>query len=98
MSLDPETGTLIPAKAPTALEKDAELANMLSRSDEGLVPVYHPDGRVSVHLQGRFMSASLARIDENGELETTCVETLEDAEAFRSGETVTPVAPKAEVK
>ena len=49
--LDPETGLPGPAKAPTAAELDAELAAMLSRSDEGLVPVHHPDvaTRVAEH-------------------------------------------------
>lgn len=85
IAIDPDTGELIPATVPTAKAADTELANMLSKSAVGLVEVHHPDGHVSVDLQGRFMSASLARIDSDGTIEATCVESADRAAEFLSG-------------
>jgi hypothetical protein len=79
-TIDPETGSLVQGHQPT-LKADPELQEILSRSTEGLVPVQHPDGSVSVNLQGRFQSASMARIDSTGKLHTTCVDTPQAAEA-----------------
>jgi hypothetical protein len=87
-AIDPETGDLVTGVgAPShsgdqAKARDVELANMLSRSDEGLEAVSYPDGRVSVHLNGRFMNASLARIDAQGKLETLCTEHAAEAHHF----------------
>jgi hypothetical protein len=85
IAIDPDTGELVPALVPMNKAMDAELATMLSKSSDGLVEVRHPDGHVSVDLQGRFMSASLARINTDGSLESTCVESVEQAEHFLSG-------------
>jgi hypothetical protein len=91
-AIDPETGDLIlgagaaqPAASPDKAV-DVELAKMLSRSDEGLEPVTHPDGRVSVYLQGRFMNASVARINAEGKLETLCTEHADEAHDFLDGD------------
>ena len=92
-AIDPETGDLIigagelQSAAVPAKAVDAELAKMLSRSDEGLEPVTHPDGRVSVHLKGRFMNASVARITDDGKLETICTEHAAEAHDFLDGAT-----------
>ena len=85
VAIDPETGVLGPDNNP-AKALDSEMQNMLSRSSAGLEEIVHPDGHVSVHLQGRFMSASVARIDENGKLKTTCVESNTAMEDFLNGE------------
>lgn len=84
VSIDPETGGLV--QSPATLSKvDDELQESLSRSTEGLVQVHHPDGSVSVNLQGRFQSASMARIDSSGKLHTTCVDNHGAANAFCDG-------------
>ncbi|MFT7698207.1 MAG: hypothetical protein ACI8S7_000019 [Candidatus Krumholzibacteriia bacterium] len=89
-AIDPETGELVTGpdalrlSNPTDADKAAAMENMLSRSTEGLEEVHHPDGRVSVHLQGRFMSASVARINEEGKVETLCTEDMKAAEDFLS--------------
>lgn len=94
-AIDPETGSLVIGPGATGLSGDldkaqsAELARMLSRSDEGLIPVTHPDGRVSVHLEGRFMSTSVARIGTGGVVETLCTEDKSEAEAFRQNKSAT---------
>jgi len=90
ISLDPETGEWVTGStantegdvAPTVDQKSVDLAHMLSRSTEGLTKVHHPDGRVSVHLEGRFMSASVARIGDDGKVETLCSEDLTEAKDF----------------
>jgi hypothetical protein len=92
--LDPETGELagglraqrlLSEKSGPDLAADPDLRNMLSRSTEGLVAVAHPDGRVGVHLQGRFMNASVARLGDDGTLQTACVESEQGAAAFWQG-------------
>jgi hypothetical protein len=44
----------------------ADLERMTSRSTEGLTPVLHADGTVSVDLEGRFMSVLVA--DDAGQV------------------------------
>jgi hypothetical protein len=58
------------------------LRNALSRSTEGLVTTRAPDGHVSVDLQGRFQSVSVARIGADGEIEVACTQTHESLAAF----------------
>jgi hypothetical protein len=96
--IDPETGALVtgPDAVAGAADKaaDRELAEMVSRSTEGLVEVRHPEGHVSVNLEGRFMNASVARIDADGKVETLCAEDLDEARAFLDG--AAPAAPVRE--
>ena len=80
--IDPETGTLTQSHAYGNASADAEVENALNRSTVGLVEVTHPDGHVSVDLQGRFQSASVARINADGQIETSCVETQAEADTF----------------
>jgi len=101
-ALDPETGSLVTGPdahrilaGTTGGDKatDAEMARMLSRSTEGLHEVHHPDGRVSVNLQGRFMNASVARLGADGAVEQLCAEDLAEAEAFLAGAASAEPAP-----
>ena len=100
---DPETGALVTgpeaarilAGTPTGDKAaDDEMARMLSRSTEGLLEVHHPDGRVSVNLQGRFMNASVARIGADGTVEQLCAEDHTEAEAFLAGAASAEPAPE----
>ena len=92
IGLDPVTGTPIGMPAGSAAKS---LALPLLRSDEGLVPELRPDGSVRVHLDGRFRSASVARINADGVVETLCTEDLGEAQAFLDG---AATAPKVEVQ
>lgn len=85
VTIDPETGALAPG-GPSTKAMAPGLQKMLSRSTTGLREVVRPDGSAGVDLQGRFMSASIARLDANGKVETTCVEDAEAAAAFLHGE------------
>jgi hypothetical protein len=62
------------------LELDEETRNALRRDETGLVPVTHDDGTVSIHLQGRYQSASVARIGADGTV-TVCVDDPASVEA-----------------
>ena len=67
--VDPMTGSLVapPAGAP-ALELSPDLLQAFSTSGDGLVEVALPDGTVRVRLDGRFMSATVATIDADGQV------------------------------
>jgi hypothetical protein len=96
--VDPETGVLTQSHVPGDQSADLGVENSLSRSTEGLVEVTHPDGHVSVHLQGRFQSASVARINSDGQVETTCVETQAEADTFLNGAPVEKNDDEPEVR
>jgi hypothetical protein len=84
--LDPETGEIGAGVGPVASKTlDPETQNALRRDTEGLVEVRHPDGRVSVNLQGRFQNAAVARVDENGVV-TICSEHVHDVERALAGD------------
>ena len=83
VAIDPETGEFVPAVDKAA---DVQLQQLLRRDSDGLVEVVHPDGSVSIDLEGRFMNASLARIDADGELETICTTNHDHAQDFLSDE------------
>ncbi len=57
-------------------------------SDSGLTPVEHPDGSVSLDLQGRFLQVPVAKIGEGGELIVGEVDNFAEAGAFFGLDTV----------
>jgi hypothetical protein len=100
-AIDPETGELVIGAGATGLAGDEKAAavgleKMLSRSAEGLEEVRHPDGSVSVHLDGRFMNASVARIGADGKVETLCAESLDEAQEFLDATPSTKTAPETD--
>jgi hypothetical protein len=64
----PETGQIEATGAPPQMILDTRTRQALRRDTEGLRQTYHANGAVSVNLQGRFRSVSVARIDETGKL------------------------------
>ncbi len=84
-TINPETGAIeISSKAPkTTL--DIQTLESLRRDTEGLKEVVHPNGAVSVNLEGRFQSVSVARIDKNGKL-IICTEDDDQIEKVINGE------------
>lgn len=92
--LDPETGQLEMRRAVASeFELDAETREALRRDTEGLVPQYHPDGSVSVNLQGRFQNATLVHIDENG-VKTICTDHANCAQRVLDPETASDKTPE----
>jgi hypothetical protein len=97
--LDPESGTLLLDTSPMATNKATDLEAMLSRSDEGLVSEFLPNGTVRVDLQGRFQNASVAHIGADGRIHTNCTDQLHEAQDHLTGtDHAASEAPVLEVK
>ena len=94
--IDPETGKVdvstIPSHAQSTLKLDPETTQALRRDTEGLKEVHHPNGAVSVNLQGRFQDAMVAHIDKNGRV-VICTEKDKDATAVLQGRQLTAPTP-----
>lgn len=58
------------------------LKDRLNKSSEGLVEEQHADGSVTVDLQGRFQSVTVARENQDGTVSTSCVDNPRAAAAF----------------
>jgi hypothetical protein len=41
---------------------------------KGLTAVHRPDGITQLHLQGRFLHASVAVLDEHGKVRASCLD------------------------
>jgi len=78
-TIDPETGVLGVASGSDPV-LDAELQEALRRDDKGLQRVVHPDGSVSIHLQGRFQNAAVATLGPDGAV-VICSETADGLHA-----------------
>jgi len=57
------------------------LKDMIDQSTEGLTAVHHADGSVSVNIEDRFQSVTVAK-DDNGRLSQSCVDNPQAAGAF----------------
>ncbi|MGH7342904.1 MAG: post-PEP-CTERM-1 domain-containing protein [Candidatus Rokuibacteriota bacterium] len=80
VGIDPETGRL-GMPTPEQMEELSGLATPeIDHSSEGLVEVHHPDGSVSVDLQGRFQEFATVRIGQDGKLVFQCVDGRDNAE------------------
>lgn len=80
--LDKVTGQL---RKPTTEETDVmvdQLKTLTNRSTEGLTPTQHPNGMVSLSLEGRFGGVVLGRDNADGTTEVHCVFTMEEAADF----------------
>jgi hypothetical protein len=69
---------------------EALLEQMTSQSTEGLVALVHPDGMLSMDLEGRFMSVLVVKTNKDGSQEVSC-ETGREALAHAKGK----AAPRA---
>ncbi len=79
--IDPMTGQLIPGpelERSEPIPLSARERNAMSTSSRGLVEEYHPDGSVSVNLQGRFQSAIFATVDKEGKVRISHTPSQED--------------------
>ena len=74
VQVDPQTGQIKPLTPAEAQQLADGLKTMLNKSTEGLVQEKHPDGSVSIDLQGRFQNVAVARVNADGTLEQSCVD------------------------
>lgn len=95
VAVDPETGVLgMPTPEQLqALGLDQNPA--YDDSDVGLVEVHHPNGTVSIDLQGRFQEYSVIRITPDGKKIMACVPTRAQAARVLA---IPPSTPALEVK
>lgn len=72
--LDPETGTLVdrPVTAEQKAAASSDAQDLFNQDSSDLQEVRHPDGSVSMDLQGRFEMASSAYRMEDGSIGYTC--------------------------
>jgi hypothetical protein len=92
--LNPETGALEVGVAPVGSAAyqtlDPATQNALRRDANGLVETYHPDGSVSVNLQGRFQSVSVRKKTTDGDVQM-CTDNPEEALRVLRGRTTPEV-------
>ena len=82
VQVNPQTGQIRPL-TPEEAQKLAEgLKGMLNKSTEGLAKVSHEDGSESMDLEGRFQNVTVARINEDGTMSTSCVDSPRAAANF----------------
>jgi hypothetical protein len=82
VEVDSQTGQM---KELTPEEKQrlaAGLKQMVNQSTEGLVQVQHADGSVSMDLEGRFQNVTVARVNKDGSVSQSCVDSPQAAGAF----------------
>jgi len=94
VGIDPETGELgMPTPEQVRVISESQHREV-DHSAEGLLEVRHPDGSVSVDLQGRFQEYETVRVGPDGKLTFRCVDGAENAK--RAVETPAPAAPAPE--
>ena len=77
-----QSGEIQPLTPQEAEKLAAGLKPMLNQSTEGLVSVQHPDGSVSMDLEDRFQNVTVARVNKDGTVSTSCVDNPRAAGAF----------------
>ena len=82
IQIDTQSGEVRPLTAQEATKLANGLAPMLDDSADGVVPVKHADGSVSMDLQGRFQNVTVARITPEGTVEQSCVDNPRAAAKF----------------
>jgi IMP dehydrogenase/GMP reductase len=80
--VDPQTGRVQDLTPEEAQRLARGLKGMVNKSSADLEEVHHKDGSASLNLEGRFQSVTVAKVDEDGNLVTSCVDTPRAAGAF----------------
>jgi hypothetical protein len=77
-----QTAQIKPLTQEEAEKLAAALKVLANQSAEGLASVRHPDGSVSMDLQGHFQNVVIARKDEDGNVSQSCVDNPAAGAAF----------------
>jgi hypothetical protein len=80
--VDAQTGQIKPLTQEEAQKLASALKELANQSTDGLKSVHHPDGSVSMDLQGRFQNVALAKRNEDGTVSQSCVDNPESGAAF----------------
>lgn len=80
--VDGQTGQVRPLTQEEAQELAEGIKQLVNQSTDGLVPIRHANGSVSIDLQGRFQSIAVAKRNEDGKLTQSCVDNPTSAAAF----------------
>lgn len=80
--IDSVTGQTTPLSDDEAQRMAAGLKEMINESTEGLKPVHHADGSVSVDLEGRLQNVAVARINADGSIAQSCINNRQAAASF----------------
>lgn len=75
-------GKIRPLTSEEAKQLADGLKKMLNKSTEGLVEEHNADGSVSMDLQDRFQNVTIARVNADGSVSTTCVDNPKAAAKF----------------
>jgi len=82
VQVDTQTGEVKPLTPQEAQQLANGLAPMLDNSTDGLQQVPHADGSVSMDLDGRFQNVTVVRVNTNGTVEQSCVDSPRAAAKF----------------
>ena len=82
VQVDSQTGQIQELTPEEKQRLAAGLKQMVNKSADDLTEIHHTDGSVSVDLEGRFQSVTVAKIDEDGNLVQSCVDNPRAAGAF----------------
>ena len=87
---DKVTGQLRKPTAEETLAMVDQLKTLTNRSTDGLKSKQHPNGMVSMNLEGRFGGVVLGRDNADGTTEVRCVFTMQEAAEFLGLEETSP--------
>jgi hypothetical protein len=82
VQVNPQTGQVRQMTPEQAQRLADSLKTMLNKSSEGLVQEQHPDGSVSMDLQGRFQNVVVARVEADGTVTQSCIDKPKQAASF----------------
>jgi hypothetical protein len=77
-----QSNQIRPLTQEEALKLAEGIKQLVNKSTDGLVSARHPDGTVSMDLQGRFQNIALAKKNDDGSVSQACVDTPESAARF----------------
>ena len=77
-----QTGQIRPLTPEEAQRLATALKELANQSTDGLQAVQHPDGTVSMDLQGHFQNVALAKRNADGTISQSCVDNPQAGAAF----------------
>lgn len=82
VQVNPQTGQIKQLTPQEAQQLAGGLKGMFNKTTEGLAVAREADGSLSMDLEGRFQNVTVARTNEDGSVEQSCVDNPEAAAKF----------------